>query len=1653
MKQTGYIVLRQVIAYFVVLLLTVNLFSGSIKRVAAEEQTESDSVYSVTISGVTNQEVYAQNEKMISYQFNGTEQGEVIYQCIVERDGNEVVMDNITNPIEKQGMITIQNPENGNSQTAAQKYIYEVTFQAIMDGTVLVTKTIQFQLGDRKPECGISSDVSVGENGLAITNDSVTVTFTADKDSRYEAHCVVEKTNGGQTTSVTNKITFSQQDGSVYRMKETEVFADEGIYNIEYYLQNVNDSSDKITAEPVSFEIDKSNPEITVATEPLIDNEEGLIPLESEVTYSAGVSELCDVEIHVNRTDMWNRTDENDSVACRLDTNGTNAIASYIAKEDGIYEIYTSAVDLAGNPGDDTSKVRFKIDSSAPLTEIWGVNGIQENNQVFCQEDQTIYFRVNDLSPNPLGYKVYVSKNDSDFVETYVEWNPISGNPYQYESSLSFTEDGKYKVCLEAEDANGIETDDQQVEAKAVSFVLDKTEPLIEIKNVKVTYESAQEGKEPIEIQEQTDDGQNIVYYLDNNAQVGFDVSETNYESAEVYVNANKTKDGISNQDNQTLKMTKANDSLSVIYSDEGYYVVQINGKDAAGNYASGSDSIPAAVEYFVIDKTNPVFVMEGVEEGQAYQDKQKLTLKATDDNHDFATYTVTVERWLKDGTHIAPVSLELDVDAWQSAGDNMVSQDIWFTEEGNYKVIFTGMDKAGRKGNSAQITFRIDTTNPIITMSSVDNGTYHNESVSLDILVDEFNRWDMEAHLFIRRTLDGSVQENEDILLDTANKKSFNFIFDQEGCYDIWLAGKDAAGNIAVDGKGNELQIKHLYFVIDCPKSKPILSISGVDDFYMTREPVTLTFQSKDRNHDFEQYSICVTRSNVDGELESFEIKGQTLTSYDVNDIAWTSSTYQMEEQRVFVTERTLRFTKEGIYEITFTGIDKAGNEAVEKMISFYIDCTAPQITGVQYSDVNGLLREKYNNIYSSKAIKVEFSVKDMVAGVDNQRVYVTIGTVSDRMADTPVFIAHKSAGNRYYVYIPTDLKVDEFNSPITIWANDVLGNERNVVSENVIYNTFVPVIHMECDRDYSVWTNQDITFHTTVTDEKSGLKEVTYKVNDKIVKKVVFNQLITSYDYDVTATESASKATGYAVTVEVINNCGTGNTVQRQVYIDKVKPKVTLSGVENGKHYKTNQTFQTNVQDVSYQNTKTVYVISRKLDGKTDSMSAAVFHSRKYGDTCSRKMLKEGSYKIYAITTDSAGNRAISNTLTFVIDKTAPKLSVSGIGEGSMNGTPVTLDFSCEESFYATNQISIQVEKTLDGKITTELIEGFPRNAKRTTMSHTFSSDGIYRVTISATDRAGNVALPQTINFSLDQTKPEIRITGTDNYEQWDKPATIQFTVEESFYAGNNVTITGTRVDIDGNKTKVELPSLVNSGKISSLSHYFDEDGIYSFEIVSKDQAGNRESSEIHFTIDQTAPQINHVEGYDGGYYQEFQLADSLEEIFKDLTVISYHILLNGVEYNGTDVITEEGKYNLYVEVEDELGHQSQENAEFIIDHTAPKVIFSGVKDGESVHESGIVTMALTNTEDEITGVRMNGVDYGAETRMLAFSEYGAYRIEVDCQDKAGNKVTRTMNFVYSNPVIVVLLLVSMGALIAFTCIWLWVRTRKKEEEEMKI
>lgn len=1694
--QNWHRVKQSLIAYGMIVLLFVNLLSDSCgsRMVLAENGLDGVTLtYSTDDESVTgglslaSGAVIKSNKIYIKCDYKSGYAADTEYRYWVTKDGGSQEGPYALADYPANNVITVSKDGNVNN-------IYKLVFEAVSsDGAVLAKSDVTFRLGVENPS--YTADNTTGnalENSEGVSviysKDKVAIEYEIETDSVYtELHSKVEsKGNGGGANGIVkNDAALGLVDGedAFHKTAEESFELDgnnffEGAYTLTYWLQDAS-GNHKLEEKMIDFILDKTNPVITAALEEQDVEADGVT--KHQVLYKINSTETnyetCDITVYVARKTLDGKTD----AAPYLTYQPKGAVdyeKTLTFTEDGIYEVYVMAVDAAGNEAVENNpegavsniigRKTFEIDNSEPVLSLEGIENGKHYKEIkslsFIYKDLTV--DADDLN-KPYSddedalYKITVERTGSD-PKVYVadQWitDPDAATECQSITTCVFGsnetnqnvfgQDGTYKITFEGRDSYG-----NVAKPQTITFVIDRIEPAIAISKLRVSHNES--AKEPLVYTEDPDgDGiLNSVYYLRESGRLSFEISETNYLTAKAYINTTYYPDRFvsdapaSEEDEQNTRKLDLTGRLCTLskddYTEEGCYVAKVWAKDAAGNYTgkvmdgqgTPTDAVKSDyIRYFVIDKTAPRFTVRGIDADNEYCSDPTVTIVSNEVNPDFSTYKISVT-WTdrKGQVHKIqyPENGQDPETGWQKTGTNEYSRTLTFldgdnkTVEGNYTVTMEGKDKAGNAGNVVKVSFRVDTTAPEIELSKVKN--IYNNSVPLSISVTELNSADSKAWMQVVRTLGGEVKENttEELSLDPKKLVTvFNRIFSKEGDYTVTVT--------ASDGAGNEADKKEVHFTIDV--TAPVLSITGVSDRYMTQNNVSISLSARDYNHALSKYKITVIRSDVDGELE------RTVKTYKESE--W--------QKNGLTVVKELSFTKEGLYEVIFDGVDQAGNEAVTKRIHFSIDRTAPVISGVVYSDQNGILKEKYHNIYSNKSILVEFSVKDQVTGVKDQKIYVTVGKPEEK--DTRMYIAHKSVGNIYYVYVPTDLSLAEFDDQITIWANDKVNNERSFLSTNLIFNTSKPFIKMDCDVDYTKWTNENVSFDTAVSDEKSGLKEVIYKIDNKIVKRVTFKELTKSYSYELTAKDSADKVTGYTLSVEVTNNCGTTNMAQRRVYIDKVKPVVTLSGVQNGYHYNASQIFTTDIKDVSYKKTKTVYRITRTLDGKEYPVSAAVFRSGKYEDSCNRKMIKEGQYKIYAVTTDSAGNKSTSNTLRFVIDKTAPKLSINGVTNGTMSGSAVKLEFGCEESFYATNHVSVKVERELDGKTISEELSGFPKNGKKSSMSHVFSEDGTYEIQISATDKAGNTATPQTIVFSVDQTKPEIRITGTDNYEQWKEPATVQFTVEESYYARNSVQIKGTRTDIDGNVTEVGLPDFASVGKVSSLTQLFDQDGIYEFEVISKDEAGNRQSKRICFTIDQTNPEIHNVGQYDGGYYRQFKLADSLENIFKDLTVVSYRILLNGIEYDGVTPVEEEGKYTLDVEVTDELGHLTNQIVEFIIDHTAPKVIFSGAKDGETVHESGMITMTMTNAEDEIIDVRMNGIHYGSDVRCLPYTEYGSYQIEVDCVDKAGNSITRSLYFVYSNPVTDVVIFGGMGILVVSTCMWLWMRTRKKEREERK-
>lgn len=729
-----------------------------------------------------------------------------------------------------------------------------------------------------------------------------------------------------------------------------------------------------------------------------------------------------------------------------------------------------------------------------------------------------------------------------------------------------------------------------------------------------------------------------------------------------------------------------------------------------------------------------------------------------------------------------------------------------------------------------------------------------------------------------------------------------------------------------------------------------------------------------------------------------------------------------------------TLSFV--GVHNLEIWATDKAGNKSV-------VQTTTVKIDKAGISDPNVTLGSGITNCFAGA-----FDIK------------LTANTVSGLSEAEFVFHDNSGTEKSYVITAPAE-QLTELSCPFPAaeFPNGFEGYVE-VTYKDYIGNVSVAPIQKEftySDKGAELvvgaitnWTNQAVPVTVSAKDTFGGIQRIVYKV-DGVEKEVVTTFTDPeAYVGGIQVDQPSSTAEGTLIEVIVISNSGAETSKSIRVYIDKQAPTVSLSGLNEGATYNTSRSLQITTKDNIWQAMQPVSVTAtRSIDGTTTDMDLGSYDVESANDVATKTFTEDGVYEVTVVAKDAAGNTDMKK-ISFTIDRTAPVISMTGVTDGAYSSNPVTVNFQAVESFFDTNNVKITVERKLEGSTYGRTLT-FTNTGKTSNMPTTFSEDGDYVITMSAVDRAGNVAEEKTISFTVDCTAPAVTLVGVEDYLITGKAVTLDFSVVESYYGTNKVTIQGSRRTSDGKVETINIMGWNNSGKTSAYTKEFAEDGYYTITISATDKAGNSKQQTIHFTIDTEAPVIGDLSAYDGKYLSTFRLKESLEELISELSVPSVKMTLNGEPYNGKE-ITEDGKYTLVIEVVDEVGLTATKTVEFVIDKTAPKVIFAGA-DNLGIYTTEVkLNIALENESDTITEILVNGVPYdlveGQSMYDLNFSEYGIHEVIVSTIDAAGNENSQSIQFTYAEEKVVWLLYVIGGAVVvaAGLVVCLVVKAKKK-------
>ena len=603
---------------------------------------------------------------------------------------------------------------------------------------------------------------------------------------------------------------------------------------------------------------------------------------------------------------------------------------------DGSYTVTVNVADMSGRTASQT--ITFKVDNTIPVVTAKisdGVTAGKQQGKNFDGTDCDYFYRSNvtallTYEDDNLAQSKVVVKDNGTTVP--VQWSRV-GTTNKYQATYVASKEGAHTITIGATDEAG-----NTAVTKQIVFIKDTAAPAITaVINGGMVY------------------NENMgVVDLTANANVSFSVSDSNEDVKDFNYQLIKTEP---DQLPVTADVIQT-ETRGFGYVDEADYIVKVYAVDKAGN-----KSAERTVQ-FRVDKTAPELKISGASSGATLNSGTTLTFSMTEAFWKDASGTVTITRKPKDG---AQESTYKTIDFKPTARTTTMTETL--SETGEYKVTFTGKDRAGHSAEAASYTVKIDTGKPVIALSGVKNNDKTTDAVEFTAQIDEDFYLTKSVSIKATRTyLDKtSYQEKtEDLQITGYNPAAATTLirntFTEDGIYKIQIDCKDAAGNT---------DTQEVSFTID--KTKPVIDAKVLAAYAGKLTAFSWDYDLDDIIYDL---TVCDVHMYLNG------------TEYD--------GTSEVED---------------GAYELKIVAEDELGNQT-EETSNFSLDTKAPTfiVTGVedgevkneQY-DINVSLQLEEDTLDSVSLNGKAIEIKDDAASI----------TVTEKGDYKLTMKAHDEAGN----------------------------------------------------------------------------------------------------------------------------------------------------------------------------------------------------------------------------------------------------------------------------------------------------------------------------------------------------------------------------------------------------------------------------------------------------------------------------------------------------------------------------------------------------------------------------------------------------------------------------------------------------------------
>lgn len=843
----------------------------------------------------------------------------------------------------------------------------------------------------------------------------------------------------------------------------------------------------------------------------------------------------------------------------------------------------------------------------------------------------------------------------------------------------------------------------------------------------------------------------------------------------------------------------------------------------------------------FLIDTVAPVIEITSAYDGS--WTNEDVTVTGTVDDGDDGSgiaslyYTYTDE----DGETVT-VSVDITYDTSTSgsgrdqttmASTTSGTFSITFEDEQNIDYTFYAEDTAGNETEITDLTVKIDTTAPeVVTFefegedgepvenTGGDYGYFFGENITVTITAeDESPSSGIDSIAYYLVDVYDGTTDTVTASVDEDGQISFTLSADFKG----YIYAK------AADDVGNEGEYV-----------SPSGTVLETEDMHSDTASIVFDYDDPNSNGYYDDdVEVIVTVSDTYSGIASIE---WSVTSADPsNDQSGTESgftTVSKDENLITSMSKTITVSSNSndiVLKVTLT--DNAGNTTT-KSITLDIDKTDPEIS-VSYSNNNA---ENGTYFDANRTATITITERNL----DTSDVVITVTKDGSSYSVGSLKWTKKSGsgngdGTTWTAKITYSSDGDY---TFSISAKDLAGNKNGSVSygSSVAPTSFTidktaPVISVSYSNNNAsngTYFNASRTATITITEHNFDPSLVEITVTASLDESTISTPAVSSWStsgntHTATIVYSADGDHTFDISMtDLAGNANSGVSYGSSVAYDSFTIDTTLytddgtgiiTGVEDGAAYSGDVIPGVYFNDINYDEGSVVITLTRTRKGEIDEDVTDEFITGNYTETSSgvsavfdvfdKTKDNDGIYTLYVSYLDLAGN-FVSQSVTFTInrygsvyvysDDLADLISDGGAYVQSVSGLSLIITEYNPDKLV---EDSLSIEITLDGKPLENVIytvtpvindevetgESGWYQYEYVLSEENFTSDGVYKITISSTDETGNNSentneeIYDEIIFRIDTTAPEITgITGLEKSIINARTQEVTFTVYDT-------------------------------------------------------------------------------------------------------------------------------------------------------------------------------------------------------------------------------------------------------------------------------